>query len=109
MHNVLQRWQMVKVELELEDCGSSAATALAPPDGSHRALSLRQARQARDALGRFAPLGMRVLILALAASDIVRERIRTGNAERMSGCLGEQHARQKESKCGDHSQKGLVI
>ncbi len=68
MQRVLHRWQMTKVGLGLEACGSSVVAALLPPDGSHLALSLRQARQARDVLGRLAPLGMRVLMVGLAAS-----------------------------------------
>lgn len=70
MQSVLHRWQMTKEGLE--DCGSSVETAFAPAAGSHRALSLRQARQAREVLGRFAPLGMRVLTVGLAASDMMR-------------------------------------
>lgn len=71
MQSVLHRWQIVKVGLD--DCGSSMGTCFAPPAGSHLALSLRQARQARELLGRFAPFGMRVLMFCLTASDMICE------------------------------------
>lgn len=59
-----------------------------PPAGSHLALSLRQARQAREVLGRFAPLGMRVLTVGLA-----RE---TSDMMRVDGSVGGGNGGEKE-------------
>ena len=74
----------------LEDCKSSVAGVLEPPAGSHLALSLRQARQARDVLGRFAPLGMRVLMLVLAASDMLVEKETARMASTKCGRMSSQ-------------------
>ncbi len=77
--------------------------ALAPPAGSHLALSLRQARQAREVLGRFAPLGMRVLMLVLAASDMMAVTmllcLRNG---RMVLAANETSCSVRRPRCLDH-------